>query len=52
MQSEEARKLKSANRVHTIMNGKIWKFLLFAAATAFVVSIIPDVKRYVRISTM
>ena len=52
MQTEEARKRKSANCVHTIMNGKIWKLLLFAAAAAFFVSMMPDIKRYVRISTM
>jgi len=34
------------------VNGKLWKFLLFTAATAFVVSMMPDIKRYVRISTM
>jgi len=32
--------------------GTIWKTLLIAAAAVVVVSMIPDMKRYIRISTM
>lgn len=33
-------------------NGNLLKVLMIAAATIIVVSILPDVKRYIRISTM
>lgn len=33
-------------------NSKLWKVLMITAATALVVSLLPDIKRYIRISTM
>jgi hypothetical protein len=33
-------------------SGNFWKVLMFATAAAVVVTLLPDVKRYIRISTM
>jgi hypothetical protein len=34
------------------MNGNFWKVLGMVAAGAILISLLPDIKRYVRISTM
>jgi hypothetical protein len=33
-------------------NGKLWTLLIVTASAAVVISMLPDIKRYVRISTM
>ncbi len=33
-------------------NGHIWKVLAMTAAAVLVVTLLPDIKRYIRISTM
>ncbi len=33
-------------------NGNIWKVLTIAAAAALVITLLPDIKRYIRISMM
>jgi hypothetical protein len=35
-----------------VMNANFWKFVMFTAATALVLTMLPDIKRYVRISSM
>ncbi len=34
------------------MNGNVWKLLMFTAAAVAVVSLLPDIKRYIRMSTI
>jgi hypothetical protein len=34
------------------MNGKLWKILAITAATVITISMLPDIKRYIRISSM
>jgi hypothetical protein len=33
-------------------NGSIWKVVMITAAAAALVAMLPDIKRYIRISTM
>lgn len=33
-------------------NGSIWKVVMITAAAAVLVAMLPDIKRYIRISTM
>lgn len=34
------------------MNGSFWKIVMLAAGAVLVVKLAPDIKRYIRISTM
>ena len=33
-------------------NGKFWKIVMMTAGAALILSLLPDIKRYIRISTM